>query len=339
MEVTVFCGIDTHKRTLAACIVDGIGRQRSSREFDNSPEGHARVAAWLRQHEVERIGIEGSGCYGYVLAQTLAAMDMNVVEVPAHRTAGMRKTLRERGKNDPADALAIARLTASEEPLVALKTCSKSRDLQLAEDYRRDLVRERVSLANRVHADLMILAPGKPVPLRPSRVSVLRCMDLLPTTDSVHARVTRRRLERLLELTIEIAAFDKDIAKLIEESGSTLTSLNGVGVTLAATIIGQTGNIDRYPTANHFAAANGTAPIPASSGKTQRMRLNRGGNRRINYALHQMALVQASFDPRAREYIAKHRAAGKTHKEAMRCLKRKLSDIVWKQMRADALTT
>ena len=335
----MFCGIDTHKRTLAACIVDQVGRQRSGRSFANTPEGHAQLAAWVRELRTERIGIEGSGSYGFVLAQTLLAAGERVVDVPANRTARARKALSKRGKDDPADALAIARVTAGDEPLVELKTCPVAGDLQLLDEHRQQLVRERVRLLNRVHSDFVILRPGERIELKSSPAALRRCIDLLTPASNVQATLARQRLERLLVLITEIDEVNKRTSALLDHSGTTLTTLRGIGPTLAATIIGQTGNIDRYKTCDQFAAANGTAPIPASSGQTQRHRLNRFGNRRLNYAIHQMAIVQLRYDPRAQAYIDKHIKLGKSRKEAIRCLKRRLSDVVWRQMRQDHLTT
>lgn len=333
----MFCGIDTHKRTLAACIVDGLGRQRSARSFANTAEGHAQLVAWVRQLGVERLGIEGSGSYGFVLAQALLAAGERVVDVPANRTARARTALSKRGKDDPADALAIARVTAGDDQLAELKTCPLARDLQLLDEHRQQLVRERVRLLNRVHSDFVILRPGERIEIKTSPAALRRCIDLITPATSVQATLARQRLERLLMLISEIDEVNKRITTLLTESRTTLTTLRGIGPTLAATIIGQTGNIDRYKTCDQFAAANGTAPIPASSGQTQRHRLNRFGNRRLNYAIHQMAIVQLRHDPRAQTYIDKHIKLGKSRKEAIRCLKRRLSDVIWRQMRADLL--
>lgn len=333
----MFCGIDTHKRTLSACIVDSVGRQRSARSFANTPKGHADLSGWVREHQVVRVGIEGSGSYGLVLAHTLLSVGERVVDVPANRTAQTRKTLRSRGKDDPSDALAIARLAASDEPLVQLKTDPIARDLQLLDEHRQSLVRERVQLLNRVHADLVILCPGQTLQLR-STPALLRCLDHISALDNVQADLTRERIARVLQLAEQIKHVEHKTQHLLDRCGTSLTSLTGVGPTLAATVIGQTGNVDRYKTCDQFAAANGTAPIPASSGQTQRHRLNRFGNRRLNYAIHQMAIVQLRYEPRAQAYVDKHIKLGKSRKEAIRCLKRRLSDVLYRQMQRDLLT-
>ena len=122
----------------------------------------------------------------------------------------------------------------------------------------------------------------------------------------------------------------------MRELGTGLVDLVGVGELIAARIIGEVGDIDRIPTSRHFASLNGTAPVPASSGQRQRHRLNRAGNRRMNKAIHMMALTQARIDPRARAYVARRRAEGRTHREATRALKRHLSDVIYRQLRKDA---
>lgn len=126
-----------------------------------------------------------------------------------------------------------------------------------------------------------------------------------------------------------------DIVRRVRDTGTTLTEIPGVGALVAARILAEVGDVARYPTAAHFASANGTAPIPASSGRTVRHRLNRGGNRRLNKALHFAALTKAHAEPRAREYLERKRFAGKTGREAVRCLKRRLSDVVYRQLEAD----
>jgi transposase len=155
--------------------------------------------------------------------------------------------------------------------------------------------------------------------------------------------VGRTRRQLASELITEIAVIDRKIkaanaqlTELIEATGSTLQQLHGIGPSGAARLIGDIGDIDRFPTAGHFASWNGTAPIEASSGDQRRHRLSRAGNRRINKVLHIMAVVQLSHDTEGRAYYRRRLAAGKTPMEAMRCLKRRLSDLVYRQMVNDA---
>ena len=335
----MFCGIDTHKRTHVACIVDSTGRARSERSFPNSSSGFSQLAAWLRTHQVARTGIEGSGSYGFALAQELVRLGIAVEDVPANRTSQARKSLARQGKDDPGDALAIARVVASGDPLVQIKTNELARDIRLVNEHRQRLVKDRTATINAIHAAMVILAPGTKIEIKTSRIGIQRCLDQITRDTTVHADVTRDQIQHLITLNERIASASKRLKALIEKTESTLTSLPGVCENVAATIIGEVGDIRRYKTASQFAAANGTAPIPASSGSTQRMRLNRGGNRRLNNALYTMALVQYRFDPRAQAFIDKHRTQGKSFKEALRCLKRHLSNVIYKTMLQDALTT
>jgi transposase len=142
------------------------------------------------------------------------------------------------------------------------------------------------------------------------------------------------RTLRLRELDAEIRQLTLQLTKLVTASRTRLTDLVGVGPILAARILGEVGDVARFPNANHFAAANGTAPIPVASGRTDRHRLNRGGNRRLNRAIHYVALTQATREPRAVAYLARKQAEGKTRREALRCLKRRLSTVIFKTLLA-----
>jgi transposase len=152
----------------------------------------------------------------------------------------------------------------------------------------------------------------------------------------VQAELARRRIDALRRLDAEISQLEREIAQSVKTSGSKLTELVGIGQLGAASIIGEVGDIRRIASKACFARLNGTAPIPASSGQTQRHRLNSGGNRRLNHTLHMMALTQARHDPRARAYLERRRAEGKTRRDALRALKRHLSDAVYQQLRRDA---
>jgi transposase len=145
----------------------------------------------------------------------------------------------------------------------------------------------------------------------------------------VRAKVARRRIQRLRELDGEIGELADQLAKLVATSRTRLVDLVGIGPILAARILGEVGDVARFPDADHLAAANGTAPIPVASGRSDRHRLNRGGNRRLNRALHYVALTQATFGPRAVAYLARKQAEGKTRREALRCLERRLSTVVY----------
>ena len=151
--------------------------------------------------------------------------------------------------------------------------------------------------------------------------------------------MTRRRLHRMIEINAELAGLRTQITALVQQSGTSLTGIYGIGIFVAARILAEVVDVGRYPTRHTFAAANGSAPIPASSGRTVRHRLNRGGNRQLNRALYTIAITEIRADTQGRAYYERKRAEGKTSREALRCLKRRLSDVVYRTLRADHAAT
>ncbi|WP_211754719.1 IS110 family transposase [Nocardioides gansuensis] len=361
----MFAGIDTHKDTLAVAVIDSHGRPVADREVPNTERGFAQLVALLEHHRVERVGIEGSGSFGRAVAVHLTLAwqanhspansqevrpDLGVVEVPTLMTSRERRA-QLKGKTDPVDALAVARVTAREPHLPPVRlTVGPAADLRALLDYREDLLLERTALANRAHADLTGLVPGyqHQIPNLTSRARVRQVLDLLTTLDTPHdgspgtgthlvrADLTRRRLERVIAIDAEAAALKRQIAGLVEDAGSTLTDIHGIGPIVAARLLAEVVDARRYPTRDAFAAANGTAPIPASSGRTVRHRYNPGGNRQLNKALYTIAITQIGADTEGRAYYHRKRAAGKTSREALRSLKRRLSDLVYRTMLTDA---
>jgi transposase len=335
----VTIGIDAHKSSLAVALVDELGRELAHDEFGNDARGHRALHRWVGQVAAgeRRFGVESSGWVGRGIACFLLERGEAVVDVRGSLTERQRKRLRGQGKSDPRDALAIARVTAR-ETLPPVRLDSPSRDLKLLCDYRAQLLAERIRTANRLHADLVSLQPGYEKQIRnlDSGVRLERAERLLAGEERVQAGLARLRIERLRRLDGELRQLERQIAQAVRASGSGLPQLVGLGYLSAARIIGEVGDVHRVATKDRFARMNGTAPIPASSGHTNRHRLNRGGNRRLNHALHMMALTQARMDPRARAYIERRRAEGRTQRDAVRALKRHLSDVVYQQLRRDA---
>ena len=344
-EVTyVIAGIDTHKDTLAVAVVDDSGRLVAGGDVPNTERGFAQLVDMFTTHHVQRVGIEGSGSFGRAVAVHLVLcwqsdQPVAVVEVPTLMTSRERHGQLGKGKTDPVDALAIARITAREQQLPPVRlTVGAAADLRALLDYREDLVRERGALVNRAHAELGGLRPGyqQQIPILTTRARVRAAVDLLGDDSSIRATLCRRRLERVIAIDAEAADLKRQITRLVAAADTTLTDLYGVGPLVAARFIAEVVDIRRYPNRNAFAAANGTAPLPASSGRTVRHRFNPGGNRQLNRSLYTIALTQIRGDTEGRAYYERKRAAGKTKREALRCLKRRLSDIVFTTMRHDA---
>jgi transposase len=335
----VFIGIDTHKSSLAVCIVDELGRQLAAASFPNDRLGHRRLFAWVKRHAAgeRRFGIESSGWLGHGLATYLVEQGEDVGDVRGHMTQRERVRIPGAGKSDPRDAFAIARVTARER-LAPVRRATPDRDLKLLSDYRDQLLGERTRVQNRLHADLVTLYPGYERRIRSlaTPASLDAALELLEGDRCVQASLARRRIERIYEINAERNRVEREIRRLVRELGTGLLDLVGVGELIAARIIGEVGDVGRIPSRRHFASLNGTAPVPASSGQRHRHRLNRSGNRRLNKVIHMMALTQARMDPRARAYIARRIAEGRTQRDATRALKRHLSDVIYRQLRLDA---
>jgi transposase len=204
---------------------------------------------------------------------------------------------------------------------------------------RDQLIMERTRIANRLHAHLVVIAPGYRALVRgelTEQRAIAAAVRLVGRSTGVRSDLAKRELRRLRQLTAEIAALHVQIRSLVEASGSSLPRIPGVAAITAAKLLGETGDPRRIRSRAAFAAMSGTAPVPASSGQTVRHRLNRGGNRQLNRALHTIAVVQARMDPRAKAYMAKRMAEGKSRLEALRCLKRHLANVVLPTMLADA---
>lgn len=336
MDVAI--GIDSHKATMFVAVVDPLGRTGAAQQFPNDDSGHSAALRWIQAQQGERvIGIEGSGFYGSALARTLLAAGEDVKEIPAFLTSRERRRTPSRGKSDPVDAVAIARVTARGEGLSDVKDVSVYDDLKLLSDRRDQLIRLSTETANRIHADLVRLHPGYQIdiPNLRSKSRVMKVAELVRDDRSVRAQLVRERVEELLDLRDRILATEAQMSELIERSQTTLTSLDGVGLVVAAKILGEIGGPQRLRSQASFAAYNGTAPLEASSGATKRHRLNRGGNRQLNFALHIMATARRRSHAETKVYLARLRSEGKTSREAMRCLKRHLSNAVYRTLVSD----
>jgi transposase len=328
-------GIDTHKRTLAACAVDDVGSVIAERTFGCDPAGFVELASWAGGVAPEvRIGIEGSASYGAPLAHHLIAAGFSVREVPPQLSRRERARTRRPGKSDPGDALAIARVTLRESDLPPVRLEDRSTELGLLADARDDLVHAQTRARNLLHAHLVVLPPGygRTVAQLVSGRQLAAIERALDGLAGVRAELARALLAEVRDLGRRAAELERTIT--VRVAGHPLLALPGVGVLTAARLVAEVGEIGRFRSPAAFAMLAGVAPIPASSGETQRMRLNRGGNRRLNRALYTSALSQAWHHEPARAYIARKRASGKSWAEALRCLKHRIARPVFRLLQA-----
>jgi transposase len=336
MGVTI--GVDSHKGSLAAAALDGLGRVVGVREFENHARGHDSLLRWSRTQDGDRVvGIEGAGSFGAGLVRHLLDAGEDVYEVPAFLSYRERKRNPSKGKSDPSDAVAIARVTARGEGLSSPQRRDVFVDLKLLSDHRDQVVRARTRLINRTHTDLVISHPGyeKKIPKLNTNRNQVAALALLRSDHSVRAYLIRDRITEIRRLSKKVAVIEKQIAAKVKEAGTSLMALQGIGFVIAAKILGEVGDPARIRSKAAFAMLTGTAPLEASSGATKRHRLNRGGNRQLNYALHMMARARLRHDYDTQAYIARRRLEGKSDKEATRCLKRHLSNVVFRQLVID----
>lgn len=336
--MNVAIGVDSHKTTLAAAAVDVVGRQLDTRVFRNDPAGHQEAFNWIVQLGPARVvGIECSGSFGAAFAWFLLDRGEDVREVPSGRTFRERNRKRSDGKSDPVDALAIARVVARERHLPIPKRAGVMVDLKLLNEHRDQLIRARTRLANRAHRGLVILRPGyqNTVKNLRSKKNIRTAVSHLEGDGSIRAELTVERLNQMLQIDAEVFQLEKRIGAKLEESMTSLTEIKGVGDFVAATILGEVGDISRIRSKAAFASLAGTAPLNASSGKTSRHRMNRGGNRQLNRALHVLAKAQSRILPEAREFVGRKMEEGKSYKEALRCLQRQLTNVVYQTLVED----
>lgn len=331
-------GIDTHKGSFDVGVVDHKSSEVDFGRFTNDQPGLDEAKQWIQAHEGERIiGVECSGSYGAPIARTLVQAGEQVKEVPpllAHRE---RRREPSKGKSDRVDAFAIARVVARGEGLSTPRMGGIYDDLKLLVDERTSLVRAKTQLANQTHSDLVVGYPGyqDKIPRIARKANIGEVRQLLRADRSMRASLIRDRLTDIERLLVRIAKIDKLIELKVIESGTTLHEQPGISFVLAATILGESGGSVRLRSEAAFAMLNGTAPVPASSGKVQRHRLNRRGNRRLNWAVHTVAVVRLRMDDRSKAYLSKKRAEGKSNKDAMRCLKRHISNDLYRRMLSD----
>jgi transposase len=335
-------GVDTHAEQHVVAVLDQHGRLLGTREVPTTPAGYAALLAWTGDYGViERVGIEGAGNYGAGLARWLRRQGLVVIEVDRPD----RRTRRRRGKSDPVDAEAAARAvqagTATGQPKAADGRVEAIRALRVA---RRSAVKARTQAANQLHA-LVVTAPdGLRARLRPLGIAALVEMAArfraaaCPRTPEAATRLALRSIARRYQaLTHEIATLDRHLDQLVADAAPPLVAIKGVGTDTAGTLLVAAGdNPERLRSEAAFARLCGVAPLPASSGKTHRHRLSRGGNRDANRALYLLAVGRLGWDERTRAYAERRTREGKTKAEIIRCLKRYIAREIYHALTASA---
>jgi transposase len=338
--MTVMIGVDPHKGSHTAVAI-GAGEEPLGRLRVRASAAQAeKLVAWAAAWPERTWAVEGAGGLGHLLSQQLAAAGERVLDVPPKLAARVR--LLEAGdtnKNDPNDALSVAiaalrsrtrRDVAAEDFTAVLKVWSKR---------HRDLSRARNQVACRLHAVLCELVPGGFRKEITAGQAARVLGQVTPSGAIAQARceLAGQFLDDLRNLDAQLRETRKKLAAAVKASGTSLTDIFGVGPVIAGTVIGDTGSISRFATRDRFAAYNGTAPVEVSSGGRKTYRLSLRGNRRLNHAIHMAAVTQIrNRHTDGRAYYDRKIAEGKTCKEALRSLKRRISNAIYARLLAGA---
>jgi transposase len=330
----IVIGTDTHKGSHALAAVDeGTGRVRGQREITADEPGHLAAVKWARGLDDERVwAIEDCRAVSRRFEQALLAAGERVVRVAPHRMGASRRGERQPGKSDQIDAIAIARAVVKDgvEEFPVAYLDEQAMEVRLLSDHRQDLVAERTRMQSRLRWHLVQLSPELEASLKPSALSHTRELDRverrlrrLPVT--VRGRIARELVSKIRELTGDIDELKQQLLELIKAQRPWLLEETGCGALVAAIMIGRTAGAKRFKSDASFALQAGIAPIPCSSGQHRQYRLNRGGDRQLNRAVHIVAVTRARVDPETRAFLERKLAEGKTKKGALRCLKRHLA--------------
>jgi len=337
----IVIGTDTHKVTHTCGAVDArTGQIAGELTAAARKPGFREPLDWGRGLDPERIwALEDCRHVSGAFERFLIAEGERVVRVPPKLMGESRKGERSRGKSDPIDALAIARAALKEGPetLPAAQLDDEALELKLLLDHREDLVRARGEDQQRLRWHLHDLWPEFELPAG--------CLDRIVWLDriarklarpeqSARVRIARELVRQVRDRTRRAADLEREITALVRAQAPELLALPGCGALTAAKLVAETAGVERFASDAKLARLAGVAPIPASSGNRWRHRLDRGGNRQLNCALHRIAVTQGRVHPPAREFLARKQAEGKSRMEGLRCLKRHLARAVWQALHA-----
>lgn len=338
--MSVIIGVDPHKATHTAVAISGSEDELACVKVRSGGQQADKLLAWAEPFEVRTWAIESAGGLGYLLAQQLVAAGEIVVDVPATLASRVRVLATGRSnKNDPNDATSVAVAALRSRGLRRVEPAGHSEVLRLLAKRNTDIGNHRTRLVCRMHALLVELAGGG-IAKEINASDVDRFLaDVTPTTPVEQTRydLAVELLEDIRRIDAQLKASHKRIRTAVRASGTTVTDLFGVGPIIAAMLIGYTGDVSRFRNRDRFAAYNGTAPVEFSSGGRVVHRVSERGNRQLNHAIHMAAICQLR-QPHSdgRAYFERKVAEGKTKKEAIRALKRQISNAVYRRLVADA---
>ena len=335
----VIIGVDPHKLSVTIEARDNREILRATGRFGTDTRSYHQLLKAARQWPERTWAVEGANGIGRPLAQRLLADGERVLDVPAKLAARARVFDTGQGrKTDATDAHAVVMVALRDKGLRELRIDPELMVLRMLCDRRDELSRARAQALNRMHRLFLELLPGG----APVKKSVIQYQVLLATVrprdlaGKTRRRMAAEELDDLHRLDAKLKAMKAELKAAVQATGSHLMDIHGIGPASAARILADVGDIARFPDRGHFASWTGTAPIDASSGQHLRHRLSRAGNRRLNHVLYMAGIVQLRHDTPGRAYYRRKRAAGKTSMEAMRCLRRRLSDAVYRQLVTDA---
>lgn len=339
----VTLGIDAHKRTHTVVAVDDVGCQLGCRTTTGtSTDDHLAVMRWAEQFDGERRwAVEDCRHLSRRLEADLLRAGEVIVRVPPKLMAHARDAARTYGKSDPIDALAVGRAALANPDLPMARLDGPTRELRLLVDHREDLVAERTRCINRLRWHLHELDPAWDPPAR--ALVRLKHLDAVATRlagfEGPVARIAAEIVVHARQLTVRDTELEREITVLVRQLAPSLLTLVGVGALTAAKIVAETADVTRFTSKDAYARHNGTAPLPVWSGNRERHRLSRTGNRQLNAAIHRIAITQVRCHPDARAYLDRRLTNGNTKTEALRALKRRLSDVVYRTLLADTQPT
>ena len=341
----IVIGTDTHKATHTGGAVDAAtGRALAELTARARTGGFEELLMWARTLAPERVwAIEDCRQVSGAFERFLVKRGERTVRIAPKHMAGARKSARERGKSDSIDAFAIARAALREgiETLPTAHLDERALEIRLLCDHREDLVSDRSEDQQRLRWHLHDLWPELEIPagaLDRDKWLAKVSARLARAEQGARVRIARELVRQIKERTRKVRALERELGQLVCAYAPQLLAERGCGPLTAAKLVGEIAGAERFGSDAKLARAGGVAPIPASSGATNRHRLDRGGNRQLNAALHRLAVNKGNHCPESAAYLARKQAEGKSRKETLRCFKRFLARRAWKLLRAPSST-